>query len=95
MTQLPHFPAKRPEGMSQDEYKRLRNQHNQMVKYHKRLGYQVSHEGGSIYNVVRQEKKFFKNGWSEKFPNMKEYMKVYEKAVENINRLYGEQKDND
>ena len=93
--QLPYFPAQRPEGMSQEEYKKLRGQYQRLIKYHKKLGYQSNHAGGQLYNVIRQEKKFFKNGWSEKFPNMQEYMKVYEKAMENMNRMYGQDSDGD
>jgi len=83
---LPYFPAERPEGMSIEEFKEARKNHQKLIKLHKRLGYETVgtkvNEGVTAYNLRRQVRKYEQGGWSATIKNEKDYMELYQKIYD-------------
>lgn len=80
--QLPYFPAQRPDGMDMEEFKKARKDYQKLIKLHKMLGYHTNHKGGTSYSIMRQAKKFEKNGYAKTIRNDEEYFELYKKIYD-------------
>ena len=84
--QLPYFPAQRPDGMDMEEFKKARKDYQKLIKLHKRLGYKFVaskiNDGMTHYSLIRQAKKFEKNGYAKTIRNEDEYFELYKKIYD-------------
>lgn len=82
---LPFFPSERPQDMSKEDFDKSRKLYNQLIKAHKRLGYK--HDlSGTVFSVMRQAKKYEKDGWSQRIPNQQAYVELYNDLLSQVNR---------
>jgi hypothetical protein len=81
-TTLPFFPTERPEGMDMETFKQGRKAYNQLLKLHRKLGYSVENKGGTSYSIMRQARKFEKNGYAKSIRNEQEYKELFEHILD-------------